>query len=754
MILVSFVFLTNVRGSGLIESCPDGCRCIETRMVCETQIPGHVPSNVTCVELYAVNMAEYASDPPFNKTAWEHITELFINVNEFENGTTVIHHDAFTLRSKTFYQLQNLQHLSFINSNVQNMEPGTFAGVSGLETLNFKGNVNLRISDFIVGLRDHNLSNLTSLRLCNISQSRGVANFFGADFFGLLSHTKLKHLDLSYIDSAIMDTPSFATSLPYLEEIVFEHAGYLGINIFKANMDNADGAVYRTLRKININYSTIPPSIFKAAELLNSNTYIGYDAVPNNFTSVRARACVPETVPSLLFGVKFTSCLGVVMSFPVVSVNWTIFCLPYHPDDGLYLEELDIAENGIEYFHPSLTTSATRLRSLDVSFNRLFKMEYQDFGRMVQNCPDLRTLVLSHNQLVAIPYEMFANSRNLETLYLSHNNLKHVDFDTSGLLQLEFLDMSHNSIASLDSSMRGRLDNLIVKYQSQKSINKSEKLHLLLHNNPLECSCETVEFEGWVIQAKTRCNVGDVRCHYKEAEVSLTESVYEESEFECKLVIIYAVVGSVSGVCVLVLIVFSVKCVKQWHRKAKQRRLESVISKYKASCNTTSSQPIPVFLSHSGADEEFVSLNILSQMNNCLQSMLCTSGTCVTTGDSSFRPGQYVAEEIIRCIEGSRVIVACVSQQFCKSHWCRNEIVVSQMENKPLVLLFLEHVKTDSMPRCLRTPFNKTTRCKVHKSETGEVSLQPDMETICESILQLMTKNNEHRESVKTDLEY
>ena len=150
VILVSFVFLTNVRGSGLIESCPDGCRCIETRMVCETQIPVHVPSNVTCVELYAVNMAEYASDPPFNKTAWEHITELFINVNEFENGTTVIHHDAFTLRSKTLYQLQNLQHLSFINSNVQNMEPGTFAGVSALETLNFKGNVNLRISDFIV----------------------------------------------------------------------------------------------------------------------------------------------------------------------------------------------------------------------------------------------------------------------------------------------------------------------------------------------------------------------------------------------------------------------------------------------------------------------------------------------------------------------------------------------------------------------------------------------------------------------------
>lgn len=743
--LISLTFLHHGAFEKQPETCPEMCQCNGTRILCEQEIPNSIPTTVTQVKIHGVDFAAYANDTPFNNTGWGGVTYLYINANELENGTKLYNHEPFTMQTKTFYHLRNLQHLTFINSDMQDMKYNVFAGLSRLETLNFNGNINLRISDFIKGLRGYNLSHLTELHLCNISKGRGVANVFGSGFFELLSTTKLKLLDLSDIEGATMDTPSFSTQLPHLQEVVFERAGYLGINIFRANFDYSDAPVYKNLRKVNINYPTIPSAIFEAAELLETNKYIGYDTVPNNFTSVRARACVPNSMPSYLFSANYTSCLGVVMSFPLIQVNWTIFCLPYHSDGGLYLEVLDTSENGIEYLHPTLTASATRLLYLDVSANRLFQMNEADLESMVHYCPDLKTLILSNNSLASIPFRMFERSHSLEALDLSHNKLKYVDFNVNFLTKLQKFDLSYNEIVSLDGSTRVQLDNLILRFQSQVA---ETDFQMPLHHNPLECSCNTIEFEKWVISTKKKCDLGDVRCYHKTSVVPINEDVYKESEFECKLITIYAVVGSIGALIFVIILVFAVRYIIQFYRRSKQQRLEKMISRYKASCNDSGSYKVPVFLSHSGSDGDFVLEKILPQLDSTLKSLLRTSNRCVTTGDFSFRPGQYVADEIIRCVEESRVIVACVSQQFCKSHWCKNEIIVSQMENKPLVLILLEHVKTAYMPKCLRKHFDKTTRCKVSKNDNGEVILHPNIETICESIMQLMAKSSSSKSDV------
>lgn len=720
-------------------ACPDSCSCSYTHMACEGVIPPDIPESVRNVELYGVYYALYSADPPFNSSRWSNVAALRICADELRNGTT-LDQRKFTLQPKTFHSLKSLKHLSFKSKMLESMKPSVFTGLANLESLDFKGNINLRIEDFVAGLKGHDMVGLKSLHLCNISQSRGVANYFGSDFFRYLSTTKLELLDLSYIDNGLMDTQSFATSLPFLNEIVFEHSGYLGISIFKSNIDHSAGVVYKTLRKININYPTIPESIVDAASLLQTNTYLGYDTVPNNFTTVRARGNVPKSMPAFIFSGNFSKCLPVDMGFSQASVNWTIFCLPFADDGNLYLEYLDIAENELEFIDPSLTLKASRLYFLDISYNRLFKMEDKDFENLFQSTNLLETLVMSHNQLLKIPFYTFSRLNNLVTLDLSFNNLQHIDFDFHGLNNLQKIDLSYNNIVSLDSSARGRIEKMVFNYEALH-VNDSRKLEILLHHNPLECSCTTVDFEEWLLKLKPECNFGDVTCFYKESIVVIDEDVYEESEYECKLVTIYAVTGSISGVIFIIIVLLLVRVFIKCRQKVKQQRLESMISRYKETCTSPGTRKVPVFLSYSGEEGDFVETNILTQMNGTLQSLLRTSAVCVTTGDSSFRLGKYVADEIIRCIEESQVIVACISQSFCKSHWCKNEILVSQMEHKPLLLLFLEHVDTSKMPKTLRRHFRKTTRGKVIRDESGQVSFQPDIENICESILQLMTNN-------------
>ncbi|KAH3747720.1 hypothetical protein DPMN_182149 [Dreissena polymorpha] len=94
------------------------------------------------------------------------------------------------------------------------------------------------------------------------------------------------------------------------------------------------------------------------------------------------------------------------------------------------------------------------------------------------------------------------------------------------------------------------------------------------------------------------------------------------------------------------------------------------------------------FLSFSSDDAELVVHKILPRLNSELQQKTGTSRVLLCSGDSNFRPGYSLGEEIIRCIEDSAVIVLAVSKRFCQKEWCRKEVQEIYDQNKPLILLF------------------------------------------------------------------
>ena len=110
----------------------------------------------------------------------------------------------------------------------------------------------------------------------------------------------------------------------------------------------------------------------------------------------------------------------------------------------------------------------------------------------------------------------------------------------------------------------------------------------------------------------------------------------------------------------------------------------------------------------------------------------------MATGDFNFRLGFPITNEIIRCIDASAVIVFCVSAEFCKSRYCEDEVIVACFDRKPVVLMFLEKVDMNEMPKVLTKHFQNITRSKWILHENGQYKIIPKWEVVCRSIVDLM----------------
>jgi hypothetical protein len=154
-------------------------------------------------------------------------------------------------------------------------------------------------------------------------------------------------------------------------------------------------------------------------------------------------------------------------------------------------------------------------------------------------------------------------------------------------------------------------------------------------------------------------------------------------------------------------------------------------------------EKFPIFLSYSSADEKFVKRWVIPGLNNSLKAKMATDKDCLATGDVNFKPGKWVKEEVIRCIEISSVIVACISTNFCKSHFCCDEVMVAITANKPVILMFLEHVHEKNMPKSIYKHFNKTTRAKWSLTKSGTYVLTPNFNVLCSTILELISELDE-----------
>lgn len=710
------------------------CEIKEPEYTCFGCIPRIIPQNITVVYLHRVNFADYAAEPAFNSTDWNHVTHLTVLPDNGFQESDYADFDTYVLHTKSFYHLSNLRHLKFNSFNLAEMERAVFEGLEHVEVIDLSDCINIDLKSITSGLEGSFLPQLKALYLSGVYQLSTKIVEFDSNFFNFIRTTKIETLDLSDTFTSFMDTESFSKSMPYLRSLNIENGGYLAAEFILAMRNYGNGSTFTNLKHVNFNYPIIPDA---ALSDLNIEDLLFESRFISNFTDIRARRCAPVAKGFVtdVIGVKDkdNSSIHILLDFKNKGLKWNSFRLLTDDNDLLFLETLDIGENGIKSIETSASKALGHLKHLDVSMNLLNKMSAREFETMLWYMPLLRIFNCSYNYLIGIPKETFRFSKHLEVIDISNNYIEHINLDLTHLTELILLDVSNNRIHTLSHFT-------IDMFSYMFTLNSQFKVKL--EGNTFDCSCHSKRFIIWLINNKGLMNT-TFTCSVDADEtdmVLVNQQAVETIDYLCNLPKIYIGVGVGSALVGVVLVIVLIVCVRKYRKEQARLRLERAIKVHRQNKNKAI---FPAFLSYCSSDANMVETHILPVLNRQLQTLLRTDKQCVSTGDISFAPGFYVAEEIVKCIESSCVILACVSKSFCKSFFCKDEILTAYHGSKPIILLFLENVDMKQLPKVVQKHFNTITRAKVNvDSVENKMEFTPDVDIICDAIVRLMKPTN------------
>ncbi|XP_045208901.2 toll-like receptor 4 [Mercenaria mercenaria] len=354
------------------------------------------------------------------------------------------------------------------------------------------------------------------------------------------------------------------------------------------------------------------------------------------------------------------------------------------------------------------------------------------FENMFSRLKVLKYINLSSNELITIPSKMFKNNREIEVINLSDNKLDQVHFILTALKKLQVLNLQGNNIHTLDPIS---IDNL----NSIQNRNSTEDSHftVILKFNPLSCSkCETKQFLTWLVSTNlVNVTSQNLMCFNENGLAErINEKTVEEVNKICerKKLVIYTSVST--GVTVLILGIAFCIVYKRRKHAAKVQNRANVINLLRKGENN---YEFAAFLAFSSDDEDFVYTYILHQLNENLQLMTGIDRELVCTGDRHFRPGFYVHNEAYRRLDTASVLIVVASNNFCQSTYCQNELDQAYVKQKPIILMFIEHIDQELMTTTMKELYQRNVRI-LWTVENGEHKMKTTWENVCTSALDLI----------------
>ena len=427
--------------------------------------------------------------------------------------------------------------------------------------------------------------------------------------------------------------------------------------------------------------------------------------------------------------------VSIALSIPYFSQTDTLCVTLKFPSGGsfycvlgqLNFEKLVLSENTFRAIDPNSFHHVTKIKHLDLSKNRLGHDFAQEgyLKTVFENLKNLEVLDISGNGIRSILHTAFANAEKLQILDLSHNELKSVTFSTDQLKSLQHLDLRHNKITFLDELSLQRLNDLKLQ-----AVNITPT-KIDLDGNPIACSCDNRHYFNWTLFYNETSS-----CLIDGRRKDIDDHILNNSYYLCKETIVITVFTVLAIVEVVVIAVIARFILLHKKYTAVKNRIRHAIERYKE--NRETNQKIPVFISFCSEDDEIVMEEIVPKLEDGLRKLLDTDARCVATGYNDFRPGMSLANEIIRCVEKSSVVIFFVTNSFCRKLWCRNETLIAYYENKPTILMIWEELDLKLMPKYLYHHYQHHTR--VHwVTENGQRVMKPDWDKLCESVVSLFT---------------
>ena len=708
-----------------LGDCPAGCKCDGSKLECDEIMPDFIPDFITEVIVYEASLGKWFD---FSDPGWMNVTQLSINP-----GFSVFHDrpEPFrTLHENEFSRLENLEKLQIACKCLGKIQEKAFYGLNKLKVLDLSNNAGLSIDSVVQGLTGDVLPNLSEIYLSNTSVLDFESFLLGTDFLQAVKNKRLKVLDISNTKDAWFHWDmDLLTAFPVLEKLNISAAG-LVIDSLMAPFASIGMhplvTSFKNLKSLDISYPSVQ---YRVTDSVFGNN------MPHETSHMHAPVKLKELYAKRLL----TSDSGKIHA----TSNSTHLCFWEVPKERNHqfcyvgkskkLEKLVFTENMIHHIESNVWKCFRVLQYLDLASNKLGDA-FADGGArsIIDMLKRLEVFILSNNGIYNIPKDTFRGGRCLQILDLSSNELEAITFDTENLVSLRTLDLSNNKLAVLDELSLGRFSNLFhVSESLHVPTAHNRSANITLNGNPFLCSCKNIQFLKWL----TNLN-HSYTCIMNSEQHFIDDSLVLKSEYVCKEKIIIAVFGTLSVVTAVLLVAMVYLLLKERKKFLQSRQTKMGIELYSVNVKTTSCPP--VFLSFCSEDDQKVMDYILPNLEKSLRKILRTSNQCVATGYNSFRPGFSLANEIMRCVEASSVVVLFITNAFCSKMWCKNEALTAHIENKPIVLMIWETVDIKLMPKHLYNHYQQYA--SVHwVQEDGKRVMKPGWDELCESIVRLFT---------------
>lgn len=318
-----------------------------------------------------------------------------------------------SLRGAPINLPRQVQMLDLSRNQVQNLTEETLGFRTGFHRLNLHSN---RIHFIQPGL----FRDMKDLRVLDLSKNH--LNVFAHSKTSVGPLTAVESLDLSNNGLYTGMSDSFLAESPSLANLSLNSN-----SITKITRNTFDGA--SSLRKINLHNNVILEIEDGAFDSLDNLTEL--DLSKNSITCI---------LDFNLFNLAFLN----------LSKNSVEFFQSVESNVSFKLRSLDLSENKLLYF--PLLPENNVLEFLDVSRNRLQTVNNtggpENQTNLIFN--HLRYLDMSYNKFQSIPEHFINNMKSLEVLNVSNNCIGSFSATSKGLLhKVKIINLSYNSLQSL-----------------------------------------------------------------------------------------------------------------------------------------------------------------------------------------------------------------------------------------------------------------------------------------------------------------
>ena len=662
-----------------------------------------------------------------------------------------------------------ITELKFVSSTLADLEPLSFSHFKCLEILDLSYNHKLTLKGASKSWYGLNFTNITTLILTKVNDEQNLE--VDSDFFNYLENTKiskvlldknkiiqftsygfsrhlpgLKHLDLSFNRMTKVDV--FVNDIYYTLKLNFLDCSYQRKRyISKRQLEMSSAAGSRTSNSDHRQHSrnnkssraeflfdknTCKAAVFKKCQFNPSFTFgshtesnVKYAPFDENTWCIKA--------PKNLELLNLTEAITIdINKLPVVMIFGPSYIRHVaYKGNGLKMltgpfminrprakqqMTLDLGDNGITCFAKDVLSYSVS-KGLDIG--KLFlpgndlgeQLAHDIEGETFFEYRNLSELNLARNQIKTLPSGVFIKVPHLKMLNLSGNSLQLIAFNYSHFDRLEVLDLSSNLLTQLDAINQMRLTKLI---------QMCHNLSISIIGNPLQCSCNSLDFLKWLKRSKSNvANYENTSCLYDNVIYSFAgmEDILNKLDFECSKTFALKIAGSLLALTILG-IVFSIFLYRhRWDIRYCLLKFSNKGKKYQRVVDQSKIYAYDAFVAYDKDDRGWVKNELVRNLEASIndgneERSRQPMRLCIHERD--FELGNWIEENIVTAIEQSRRILLVVSNHFLNSNWCRFELEMARMHSMErgrniVVPILLEDVPFEEMPASLQLIIRKHT---------------------------------------------